>query len=296
VIQGQAAWFGQIFQMDSSAISGARLDADLDWPPTPSTVTQAWRDLVEGLSRAWLWTALAGQDIKLRYRGSLLGPFWITISTCIMIGAMGFIYAKLFHTDVASYMPFLTVGLILWTFVASLITEGCGTFMSVQSIVQQVAMPFSLHVYRLICRNLLVLAHSVPIIPIVLWIFHVTPDWRVVWILPAIFVISLNGVWISMFFGILSCRFRDVPPIVASFVQVVFFVTPVFWPPEALGPWRLLGELNPIFAAIDVVRAPLLGTPMAPHSWTILLLVTVVGCAGTFAVFARFRDRIAFWV
>src|SRR5216684_3381300 len=129
--------------MDSSAISGTRFDADLDWPPTPSTVTQAWRDLVAGLSRAWLWTALAGQDIKLRYRGSLLGPFWITISTCIMIGAMGFIYAKLFHTDVASYMPFLTVGLILWTFVASLITEGCGTFMSVQSIVQQVAMPFS---------------------------------------------------------------------------------------------------------------------------------------------------------
>ena len=282
--------------MDSASTSEPRFNADNDWPEAPSAVAEARQDLVAGLSRAWLWTALAGQDIRLRYRGSLLGPFWITISTCIMIGAMGFIYAKLFHTDVASYMPFLTVGLILWTFIASLITEGCGTFMSVQSIVQQVAMPFSLHVYRLIYRNLLVLAHSVPIIPLVLWLFHVAPDWRVVWVLPAVFVISLNGIWISTFFGILSCRFRDVPPIVASFVQVVFFVTPVFWQPEALGPWRLLGELNPIFAAIDVVRAPILGIPLAPHSWTILLLVTAVGCGGTFAVFARFRDRIAFWV
>jgi ABC-2 type transport system permease protein/lipopolysaccharide transport system permease protein len=79
-----------------------RLVAELDWPPAPSSTMEAWRDLVAGLSRAWLWTALAGQDIKLRYRGSLLGPFWLTLSTCIMIGAMGFIYARLFHTDVAS--------------------------------------------------------------------------------------------------------------------------------------------------------------------------------------------------
>ena len=45
-----------------------------------------------------------------------------------------------------------------------------------------------------------------------------------------------------------------------SFVQVIFFITPIFWPPEAVGVWMQALPLNPLFAAIDVVRAPLLGT------------------------------------
>lgn len=261
----------------------------------PSRTVQATTDLITGLGKIWLWAELAKQDTRLRYRGSLLGPFWLTISTIVMIGSMGFLYAKLFHTDVSSYLPFLTLGLIVWQFVASLINEGCGAFTAVSSILQQVRLPYSVHVYRLVFRNLLVLAHNFVIVPFILFMFHVTPNWGVVWILPALLVLCLNGVWVSILFGMLSARFRDVPPIVASFVQVVFFVTPVFWSPDALGAWKSLGELNPIFAAIDVVRAPLLGLHTAPYSWSVLLLVTLLGCSGSFAIFARLRYRIPFW-
>jgi ABC-type polysaccharide/polyol phosphate export permease len=239
---------------------------------------------------------LAWQDIRLRYRGSMLGPFWLTMSTIVMVCAMGFLYAKLFHVEASSYLPFLAAGLVVWQFVASLITEGCGTFTAVQSVIQQVPLPFSVHAYRLVCRNLLVLAHNVVIIPIVLWFFGIVPDWGVLWIVPALIVLCANGVWISILFGMLSARFRDVPPIVGSFVQVVFFVTPVFWKPDALGVWKPLGELNPLFAAIDVIRAPLLGIPLAPYTWVVLLPVTAIGSLATFAIFARFRSRIAFWV
>jgi len=256
----------------------------------------AVRDLAEGLAKFWLWGELAKQDIRLRYRGSMLGPFWVTISTIIMVGAMGFLYAKLFHTAASSYLPFLTAGLIVWQFVASLITEGCGAFTSVSSVIQQVPLPYSIHVYRLVARNLLVLGHNIVIIPFILWMFHVTPDWGVLWIPLGLLVLCVNGAWIAILFGMLSARFRDVPPIVASFVQVIFFVTPVFWAPSALGVWASIGQLNPIFAAIDVIRAPILGQPVAPHSWTVLLLVTAIGSTLTFVVFARLRYRIPFWV
>lgn len=265
-------------------------------PTRPSRAVQALLDLLVGLRKSWLWSEVAKQDIRLRYRGSILGPFWLTVSTLVMIGSMGFLYAKLFHTAVSSYLPFLTVGLVTWQFLSSLIIEGCGTFTNASSIIQQVPLPYSVHVYRVVFRNLLVLAHNAVIIPIVLWIFKVTPHWEMVWILPGLFVVSLNGVWLGILFGMLSARFRDVPPIVASFVQVVFFITPIFWSADTLGKWRALGQLNPLFAAIDVIRAPLLGIPLAPHSWTVLLVVTSAGCVGTFAVFARLRIRIPFWV
>jgi ABC-2 type transport system permease protein/lipopolysaccharide transport system permease protein len=266
-------------------------------PEPPSRAALAATDLLEGIRKSWLWTTLAQQDVKLRYRGSILGPFWQTLTTAVMIGGMGLIYAELFHTELHDYLPMLTVGLIFWMFIAGMITEGCGTFVGVQGVIQQVRLPFSLHAYRLVYRNLLLLAHNFVIVPIVLLIFPHPISWfRLVELIPGLILILVTGLWVSVLLGMISARFRDVPPIVASIVQVVFFMTPVMWPLGALGPNAWWAQLNPLFAAIDVLRGPLLGQPSAKYSWAILATMTVLGCVASFAFFARFRSRIAFWV
>jgi homopolymeric O-antigen transport system permease protein len=266
-------------------------------PDRLTRIAAAATDLRDGLRQSWLWMALAHQDMRLRYRGSVLGPFWQTVTTIVMIGAMGLIYARLFHTNLKNYLPMLTVGLILWQFISGMITEGCGAFYSVQGIIQQVRLPFSLHVYRLVYRNILVLAHNFVIVPIVLLLYPPPIEWpRLVLLIPGMALILINGVSLSFLLGMISARFRDVPPIVLNIVQVVFFVTPIFWSADALGSFRWWAEINPIFAAIDVIRAPLLGQTTAPHSWQILAVVTILFAVVSFAFFSRFRSRIAFWV
>ena len=282
--------------MVGSMASRASVDTNLPLPPPPSPRAAAWGDLVEGVSKTWMWSAMAMQDIKVRYRGSLLGPFWLTISMVIMIAAMGLIYARMFNMEIASYLPYLTVGLVIWNFVSTVITEGCQTFLSSQNIITQVRMPFSVHAWRNVYRNLIVLAHNTVIIPLVLIMFSVPVSWQAIFILPALVILTINGVWVSILLGMISARYRDFAPIVASFVQVLFFITPIFWPPEAVGVWKQALPLNPLFAAIDVVRAPLLGTTPFALSWVVLLIVTVVGCLGTFALFVKFRPRIAYWI
>jgi ABC-type polysaccharide/polyol phosphate export permease len=76
----------------------------------------------------------------------------------------------------------------------------------------------------------------------------------------------------------------------------LFFITPIFWPVDQLGSFQLIGQLNPAFAAIDVIRAPLLGVPLAPYSWPVLITTTVISAAFTFAFFSRLRSRIAYWI
>jgi ABC-type polysaccharide/polyol phosphate export permease len=256
----------------------------------------AWRDLVDGMSKSWIWSALALQDIKLRYRGSVLGPFWLTVSTIVMAAAMGLIYSKLFGVDIHAYLPYLVIGLVIWQFISGIVTEGGETFLRAQNVIQQIPMPFSLHAYRTVCRNLLVLAHSFVVIPIGLLAFHITVDWHVVETAAGLALLAINGVWISILLGMLSARFRDIPPIVANFMQVGFFVTPVFWPIDSLGDWKRIVALNPLFAGIDVVRSPLLGAAVNESSWIVLICATVLGCSITFALFARFRTRIAYWI
>jgi ABC-2 type transport system permease protein/lipopolysaccharide transport system permease protein len=277
--------------------SAGGTDRILELAEPPSRAALALADLAEGVRKSWLWTTLAQQDVKLRYRGSILGPFWQTLTTAVMIGGMGLIYAKLFHTELQDYLPMLTVGLIFWMFIAGMITEGCGTFVGVQGIIQQVRLPFSLHAYRLVYRNLLTLAHNFVIVPVVLWIFPHPILWmRLIELIPGLILITITGIWVSVLLGMISARFRDVPPIVGSVVQVVFFMTPIMWPIEALGRNAWWAQLNPLFAAVDVLRGPLLGQPTARYSWAILATVTLLGCVAAFAFFARFRSRIAFWV
>src|SRR5271165_4503575 len=133
-------------------VSQAAIDHRVVTPVRSGRVIAAVADLREGLYQSWLWTTLAHQDLKLRYRGSILGPFWQTITTVVMIGAMGFIYAKLFNTPMQTYFPLLSAGLVFWQFISGMIIEGCGTFFSQQGIIQQVRLPFSLHAYRLVYR------------------------------------------------------------------------------------------------------------------------------------------------
>ncbi|HVA15187.1 MAG TPA: ABC transporter permease [Stellaceae bacterium] len=276
-----------------SSKSDAAVTAEV---PRPSRATPAARDLVAGLGKSWLWTAMAMQDIRLRYRGSLLGPFWITLSTAVMVGVMGVIYPHLFHTDVRSYLPFLAIGIVVWQFIQTVIIDSCQVFLDAQGVILQAPLPFSIHVYRMVARNFIVLAHNLVIIPAVLVILRVPIGLSALQIVPALTLIAINGVWLGILFGMISARFRDIPPIVASVVQVLFFITPIFWSPEVLGKWERLFELNPIFAAIDVIRAPLLGKAPVFLSWPVLAATTVIGSTLTFAFFARFRSRIAYWI
>jgi ABC-type polysaccharide/polyol phosphate export permease len=265
-------------------------------PAAPSRIAVAWRDLADGAAKSWMWTALAFQDIRLRYRGSVLGPFWLTISTLVMAAAMGLVYSRLFDMNIRTYLPYLITGLVVWQFISGMVLEGCEMFLQAQGVIQQVPIPFSIYAFRTVCRNLLVFAHSFVIIPVGLVALRLPIDWHVVEIAAGLAVLAINGVWISIVLGMLSARFRDIPPIVANFMQVGFFITPIIWPIDALGDWKLIATLNPLFAAIDVVRAPLLGTAVGETSWIVLLGSTIVGCGVTFALFARFRARIAYWI
>src|SRR5205807_7776055 len=88
----------------------------------------------------------------------------------IMIGTMGILYARLFSQDMSEYLPFLAVGLLLWTFISAALNELCSAFIGAENIIKQVKLPLTVHVARVVWRNLLILAHNaIILVPIALW-------------------------------------------------------------------------------------------------------------------------------
>jgi len=85
---------------------------------------QGWRDYRE------LWFTVGLFDIRKRYRRSVLGPFWITISLGAFIHGLGFIYSPLVGGGTASFLPFVTFGFIAWQFISQLVLDGCNVFIA----------------------------------------------------------------------------------------------------------------------------------------------------------------------
>src|SRR5271170_5190178 len=108
---------------------------DLALAPPLSQFAEATTDLAAGMNRRWIWTRLAYQDIKERYRGSVLGPFWVTLTNLIMIAAMGSIYSELFNAQVETYVPYIMTGILIWQYISGLINEGCFTFTNAREVI-----------------------------------------------------------------------------------------------------------------------------------------------------------------
>jgi lipopolysaccharide transport system permease protein len=96
--------------------------------------------------------------------------------------------------------------------------------------------------------------------------------------------------------GTFCARFRDIGPIVASIMQIAFFLTPVIWQPQQLGEHAVYLPLNPFFTLIEIVRAPLLGNTPSEVTWLSALGYSLLLCAVSWTMFVRARGRIAFWI
>jgi lipopolysaccharide transport system permease protein len=250
----------------------------------------AVRDLRES-ARLWrlCWT-LAFLDIRLRYRGSMLGPFWLTLSTGLMVSAMGVLYSELLHISLHEYLPFLTASLVLWGFISTLFAEACYTYTANDGMIRTIRIPFSLYAARTVLRNLVVLAHNLVIVVAVDLFVWTGPGIGGLLAIPAL------ALWIVDSLGALCARFRDIPPIVGSVVQMSFFVTPVLWKPQLVGAHQWLLPINPFYDILEVIRGPVLGEIPDATTYLAALGYSLLLCGISWFLFARVRGRIAFWI
>jgi ABC-type polysaccharide/polyol phosphate export permease len=256
----------------------------------------AWRDLAASMGKFGLSWSLAWHDVRSRYRGSILGPFWITLSMGLMVLGIGFLYARLFAIPLQEFLPFVAIGIVTFGVISGVVNEGCDTFVAASGMLSQTSLPMFTFVWRTLLRNLINFAHHLVIIVAVLVVYGY---WRTAHAPEAVLgalLLVLNVSWMSLLAGIASSRFRDIPPVVTSAIQFAMFMTPVFWRPDRMGQHHLVLTLNPFFHMLDAVRAPLLGVAVAPLSYLVLSVMALVGWTLAFSLFAVTRRRIVHYL
>ena len=259
---------------------------------------RAFADLGAGWRQRSLWGYLGWQDIKQRYRRSVLGPLWISISMGVIATAMGILYGALFGEPIHTFLPYVATGLLIWNFVNGCILEGSEVFIANEGLIRFLPAPISLHVYRLLWRQTLFFLHNLVIWLLLVIVFPQPLSATVLLAVPAFLLLLINGGWLAMMSGIIATRFRDIPPIIASLTQLLFFMTPIVWSYERLksNPLSAYVELNPVMHFVEIVRQPLLGQPIVWRHWAVVGVITVVGCGVPLVCLRNYRSRVAYWV
>ena len=254
-------------------------------------------DLKTGFT-ARFWLKLSIHDVKNRYGRTVLGPWWLTIGTGIALTSIGFVWSALFGMELAKLFPYLTIGYVLWMMLSSFLIEGCSTFTNgvASNLQQSFLLPKSVHVYRLVGRAVISFAHNVAIFIVAALVFQISVNAWTLMAIPGLIVFILNGVWISIVLGVLGGRLRDIEPLIASAMTLLFLISPFIWHADSLRGQRHLVDWNPIAHYLAIVRDPLLGSAPPVLSWIVVGGFTILGFGFAIYLFSRFKNRFAYWL
>jgi ABC-type polysaccharide/polyol phosphate export permease len=262
------------------------------------SINTALKDITAGINLYALVGMLGFQDIRQRYRRSAVGPFWITISTWITIGTIGAVFSQVLKSPLHEFFPFLAVGMILWVFISTVVVEGCIGFIGAESIIKQLPLPLFVHILRMMWRNILILMHNIVILPFFFMMIGQPLNWISMLCIPGFLLVLMNLTWVVLLLGIICARYRDLPQMIGSLLQILFYLTPIIWMPNLLSQriGLYLLDFNPLYHLLEVTRAPLLGEIPSMLNWVFGVVLAFIGWGLTLMVYGRYKRRIPYWL
>ncbi len=265
-------------------------------PLSASPFVIAFDDFGEALKLAPLWVRTGLIDVFFRFRRTRLGPFWHTLNLAAFVLAMGVIWSAILHQDIGQYFRYVTTSLMVWTLIASIVTDATGVLIAGQATAVSMRFPYPAFAFGHVWRGLLLFAHHLVFYIAVMAATLHSPGWTVLLAFPGLLLLVANGLWMTLLIGMICLRRRDLILVIANAMQIAMFVTPVFWQADLLGPeLAFAAYFNPLYHLLQIVRNPLLGTAPTLDNWLWSLAMFAVGLPVTLWAYGRLRNRLAYW-
>ena len=244
------------------------------------------------------WGTLALMDVSLRYRRTVIGPLWITLTLAATIGSVGTVYATLFKQDISHFLPSFAVGLIVWTLIAATLQEGSNVFVAASHLIKAVPAPPIVHVLQMIARNVIIFLHHLLLVIVLYLVMPWPPRWSMVLAIPGFVLLLVTLISGATALGLLCARYRDIGSAVVGGLQFVFFLTPIIWTPDAVHDTAFfwLTQVNPFATLLELVRKPLLSQPTDPGLWLQGSAYAIATALVALTCYARYRHRVAYWL
>ena len=252
-------------------------------------------DIIRSFASPPLWITLGWYDFTLRYRRTYFGPLWELLVVGVWIAGLGVLFGKLLGAG-DDYLVYLSVGVILWSYISSTLTTGAAVFVSNARAISSINNPLFTYVLRNGVEHWAKMAvHSVLLIGVLAW-SGVQIGWQTLLAAPGLMLLLLGSMWAVPLLGFAGARYRDLTHLIRAGMRFLFFATPVFWYAHGLGDRDFLALVNPFTHYLEIVRAPLMGETAPMLSWSIVLAIDAIGLMLFAATYSPLRRRLAIWI
>jgi lipopolysaccharide transport system permease protein len=252
-------------------------------------------DLAPFVTRHVTWRALAAGDIRSKYRRTMLGPWWITATNAITALIMGLVAGRFLGADMKTYLPHFMISMTIWSFISSSISESCFTMINAGGMIKAVNMPLLIHVMRMVHRNLIIFLHNIAVIPFIWMVYPWPIGLQTLLSVAGLAIVYVFAVGASVIVSMICVRYRDVPPVMSSVLQLLFFVSPIIWEPSHIKGGEIVVALNPIAYLLAVTRDPVMGSASSPTNWAGAIAVSGLITVAMAYVYTRYRSRVVYW-
>ena len=254
-------------------------------------------EIMAGLANWRIWHLIGSGELRRRYARSRVGQFWVTLSTGLSILILGLVWSALWNVEPVKLLPHLTVSIIIWQFMASIITESIDIFPAHKHILLSQYLACSTVVFAMVYKNALILLHNVVIIALVFIVFQQPVTVKIFLVVPAVLLFLITALWLGYLVGLICARFRDIGHAMQSILQLGFYITPVIWKPEFITEqYRWLLAFNPFATYITIIRGALTSEPFPAFEWGLAALIAFGGAALSLPLIGKYRRRLLFWV
>lgn len=210
----------------------------------------------------FFWMHLTGLELKNKFRRSKLGFLWTFVSPLCLSGIMGAVFATVFHLEIVGYVPYVLSGMLFWDLVSASFNAGGYTIIGNESFIRQCNHPLTLYTFK--SALVYVITFLIALISLALWIAVSAPLNILLGLLtlPLTLLIYFAFSWAATTIAGYTCaQYRDYPMMTPLVLQVVWYVSPIFFQKEmfesnpGLFTWF---QINPITHMLNLLREPLL--------------------------------------
>jgi lipopolysaccharide transport system permease protein len=240
-----------------------------------------------------LLVTLVGRELKLRYKRSVLGMGWSLLTPLAQLGVLYVTFDVLLPLNVPNFLTFLFTGLLVWNWFSGALFQATSAVVDNRELIKRPGFPIPVLPIVTVASHLIQFLLALPILFALLLVsgIRVTPA---LFALPAVialqFVLILSLAYLT---ATLYVTFRDVQHLLGLLLNMMFYLTPVFYnAADVPAKFQTLYRLNPLAHLLDAYRAILLrGELPRGESVSVVTLFTTVCLAASYLFFRRSSYR-----
>jgi ABC-type polysaccharide/polyol phosphate export permease len=245
--------------------------------------------LAELVSYRELLGNLVVNELRLRYRNSVLGFLWTVLNPLAYLAILSVVFSRIFRFQIPNYTIFLFSGLVAWTMIQQTVIIATSSIVGNQGLIRRVYVP------KLIFPLANVLARYIDhlILTAVLLgamaVFKAPFTWSLLFLPAAVLLNFVFSLGFSLLTTTAHIRIRDVEHVVSIAFQILFYASPILYTIDVLPPkLRAVLVFNPLYYFVQAFRYPVAYAALPP-AWIIwrAALIAVLTLAAGLLIFSR---------